>query len=357
MSPVQGFTRYRKHQFGRQSSFGTPVAAVKAYPFQGVPSIDLAWTDREVDQGSLDPIVAPIRGASDLTASLNDPGVEYNSLPLMFAAIFGGSVDGVPEVGGTSVAWSWAPASTTVDEPDVFTYEFGDDVTDDWDQLSDGLLESLELAGPEGLGPFTAAMSWRFGHYGSTGSTDAGETGTVPTPSLDLDTNGVILYLKDLGIYIASSTAGLSGGQVTDALQSLTLRVSGDLDQKRFANGDQSFDVDAYGRATRLIELEAMFAKTSDTVGTGSESDAWTSDAAVTRYVELKAESTELASTTPDVPYSMDLVMPLRYYTREDGEVGGNTAITLTGHAFYDPDDLDGVFTADVVCTLAAADL
>lgn len=351
MSPVQGFTRRRKHQFGRQSSMGTPVSAVKAYPFQGVPSVDLAWTDREVDQGSVDPIVAPIRGPEDLTASLNDPGVEYNSLPLMFAAIFGGGETGTPEVGGTSVAWSWAPASLTVDDVDVVTYEFGDDVTTDWYQLSDGILESLELAGPEGLGPVTASMAWRFGHMGSTGSTDAPETGTVPTPDLDLDTGAAILYLKDLGIYIASSVAGLSAGQVTDALQSVTLRISGDVDQKRFANGDQSFDIDAYGRATRLFELELMFAKTSDTVGTGSESDAWMSDSAVTRYVELKAESEVLASTTPDVPYSMDLVMPLRYFTREEAEVGGNSAITLTGHAFYDPEDLEGVFTADVVCT------
>jgi hypothetical protein len=343
----------RKHQFGRQSALNTPVAAVKAYPFSGVPSVDLGWTDREIDVGSIDPVAAPLRGAGDLTASLSDPGVEYNSLPLMFAAIFGGSVDPTTPGDGTAKAWSWAPASETVDEPDVFTYEFGDDVTTDWYQLGDGLLESLELAGPEGLGPFTASMTWRFGSMNSSGSTDEPDSPAVPT-SLDVDPDGAILYLKDLGIYIASSVAGLAAGQVTDALHAVTLRISGDLDQKRFANGDQSFDIDAYGRATRLIEVELMFAKTSDTVGIGSESDAWMSDSAVTRYIELKATSlVKIEPEDPDIFYSMDLIMPLRYYTREEGDSGGNTVVTLTGHAFFDADDLEGVFTADVVCTQA----
>ena len=49
--------------------------------------------------------------------------------------------------------------------------------------------------------------------------------------------------------------------------------------------------------------------------------------------------------------------MPMRYYTRTEGEVGGNSVIVLTGHAFYDPTDLDGVFTSEVVNTLADADL
>lgn len=355
--PVAGLVKRRKHQFGRQTAFGTPVAAVKAYPFKGVPAPNRGWTDRDVDTGSIDPTVAPVLGAPDLTAALTDPGVEYNSLPLLFAAFFGGSIDGVPEVGGTSVAWSWAPASTTVDEPDVFTYEFGDDVTTDWYQLGDGILEGFELAGPAGLGPFTSSMSWRFGSLGSSGATDLPDSPSVPTADLEVDTNAAILYLKDMGIYIASSTAGLSGGQVTDALHSLTLRFSGDVDQKRFANGDQSFDIDAYSRATRMIELVAVYAKTSDIVGTGSESDAWMSDDAVNRYIELKATSKVLASTTPDVPYSMDLIFPARYFTREETEEGGNTTVTLTARAFYDPDDLEGVFTAEVVNTLVAADL
>jgi hypothetical protein len=42
----------------------------------------------------------------------------------------------------------------------------------------------------------------------------------------------------------------------------------------------------------------------------------------------------------------------MRYYTRTEGEVGGNTVIVLTAHAFYDVEDLEQVFTTDVVNTI-----
>jgi hypothetical protein len=271
----------------------------------------------------------------------------------MFAGILGGDVDGVPEVGGTSVAWGWAPSSTTVDAIDVFTYEFGDDVLTDWFQYGDGILESLELAGPEGLGPFTAAMAWRFGSLGSSGSTDLPDAPTVPTADLEVDPNAALWYLKDTGLYIASDPDDLATSLVTDALHSLSLKITVDTDQKRYAQATQSFDISAYGRTRRVFELSAVFAKTSDTVGIGSESDAWMSDTAVTRYIEIKGTSKELASTTPDVPYSVDLVMPLRYRTRSDGASGGNSTVTLMGRGFYEPVDFEGVFTADVVCTRA----
>ena len=49
--------------------------------------------------------------------------------------------------------------------------------------------------------------------------------------------------------------------------------------------------------------------------------------------------------------------MPLRYYTREEGEEGQNSTVTLTGHIFYDPDDLDGYFKSTIVNTLTEAEL
>jgi hypothetical protein len=49
--------------------------------------------------------------------------------------------------------------------------------------------------------------------------------------------------------------------------------------------------------------------------------------------------------------------MPMRYYTRTEGESGQNSTIILTGHAFYDPDDLDGVFESVIVNTLTEAEL
>lgn len=351
--PIQGFVRLRKHQFGRQAVFGTKVAATRAYPFSGTPSVDLQWTDPEIDEGSRDPVAAPYRGAPELTASLDVPSLGYNTLPIFHSAFFGGQV--APTGGGTAKTWAFDPASETVDDPDLFTYEFGDDVLTDWYQFGDGILESFEVTGPEGLGALSGSLSWRFGSVASTGSTDAPVTGTVPTPALSVDPNEVPVYLKDGGIYIASSVAGLAAGQVTDALHTFTFRGSQEIDLKRYANGDQSFDIDAYGPSTRALELECTFAKTDDTVGTGSESDAWMSDTAVTRYIRLVFTSTAMAEGI--TPYSWTVTMPMRYYTREEGEIGGNTTIVLTAHAFYDPDDLAGVINSTIVNTLDEASL
>ena len=49
--------------------------------------------------------------------------------------------------------------------------------------------------------------------------------------------------------------------------------------------------------------------------------------------------------------------MPARYYTREDGESGGNTTVTLTANAFYEPDDFAGFFESVAVNKLTDADL
>jgi len=351
--PVQGLVRLRKHQFARQAAFGSKLPATKAYPFKGVPDVDLTWTDPEIDAGSRDIVAPPSRGAPVLAASLTDPMLAYNSLPLLMCGFFGGAV--TPAISGAARTWTHEPASVTVDDPDVFTYEFGDDVLTDWYQLGDGILTAVEVSGPEGLGPLTTSMTWKFGSVGSSGSSDNPDVPAVPTGALNVDTEAAIVYLKDLAIYIADSIAGLAAAQVSDALHSFTLRFGQEVDEKRWANGDQSFDVDDYGPGARTIDLECTFAKTADTVGIGSESDKWMSDEAVNRFVELKCTSTKMADGA--TPYSWDVVMPMRYYTRTEGEVGQNTVAVLTGHAFYDPDDLEGVFTSEIVCTLTEDEL
>ena len=354
MSPIQGFVRLRKHQFGRQAEFGVAVPASKAYPIQGVPDVNLNWTDREVDEGSRFRIAAPYRGAPELTANYTDDAVEYNTLPLLMAALFGGQV--IPTGGGTAQTWEFEPSSLTVDDPDVFTEEFGDDVLTDWYQFRDGVLESVELTGEEGLGPIKGSYTFRYGHVASTGSTDSPVEGTVPTPDLAIDTDGVILYLKDMGIYVADSIAGLSGGQILDALHAFALRINVEWDEKRFANRTQNFDVNGYGPGLIGIELDATYAKTEDTVGLDSESDKWMSDQAVNRYIKLSFLCTVLAQS-PSTFYSFDVIMPMRYYTRVETDINGNTAIVLTAHAFYDPEDAEYAFNAVIVNTLTEADL
>jgi hypothetical protein len=49
--------------------------------------------------------------------------------------------------------------------------------------------------------------------------------------------------------------------------------------------------------------------------------------------------------------------MPLRYYTRTEGNIGGNSTVQLTGHAFFERDTLAYPFYSELVNTLADADL
>jgi hypothetical protein len=353
--PVQGLVRLRKHQFGRQAAMGTKVTASRAYPFSGTPSVDLTWTDPDIDAGSIDPTAPPYRGAGEFTASLDDPSLKYNNLPLHISAALGENE--VPTTGGGGQeTWTHKPPSTTAADPDLFTYEFGDDVLTDWFQLGDGLIETIEFTGSrEADTPLTVSTTWRFGSAASTGSTDSPVDGTVPTPGLSVSTTDKMVYLKDCAIYIASTIGAIAAGQITDALHSFSLRITNTWDLKRYANGDQLFDIDAYGLSERLIELECTWAKTSDIVGTGSEADAWFSNDSVNRYVRLKFTSVDEAAT--GVPYSWQVTMPLRYYTRAEGEVGGNTVVVLTGHAFYDPGDFAGVIESIVVNTVDEDDL
>ena len=354
MAPVslQGFVKNRRHLFGRQADFGTPVTAKRAYALKGVPSVNPNWTDPDVDVGSIDWVIAPHREAPSYTATLNFPQLHYNDLNLILSGFFGGAVT---PTGGPAYIALYEPSSTTVDTPDAFTYGFGDDVVTYWDQLSDGIIESFEITWPEGKGAATGSVTWRFGSAHGSGFTDFPDDPPVPD-ALFIDPNEIVVYGKGLGLYIASDVYDVtySGALITDALHTATLRGSREIDEKRFLDGDQTFDVDAFATAARTIELEAQWAKTPDIVGEGSETDAWFSETSVDRYIRLFQSSLEEADT--GVPYSWDTTMPMRYYTSEHTDSGGNATETLTAKAFYAP-GVAPVFSSEVVNTLAPSEL
>lgn len=349
--PVQGFTRLRRHLFARQAAFGTPHAAVRAYPFSGVPDVNRNWTDPDVDAGALITVVAPYPSAPTISAPLTLNSLNYNDLPALFSGMFGGGEAGA---GAPAITWGWTPNFLTPDLPDVFTYQFGDDVLTDWFQLFDGVIDSLTIDSPEeGAGVLTASVTWSFMEANSTGSTDHPVVGSVPTggaTGLLVDTDGTPVFLKDCAIFIDSTPGGMGGTQISDALHKFTLNITATTDQKRFANGTQSFGADAVARASYAISVDLVFAKTDDTVGTGSEADAWFSDVAVPRYVKVVFTSTRII--TGSTPYSWFFAIPMRYYTRADGAIGGNSTVTLAGNAFYEPDTLDNAFETEVVNTL-----
>lgn len=350
--PVAGLVRLRRHLFGRQTAFGNPEPATRAYPFSGVPSVNLNWTETEGDFGSLDPVAAPTRGIPDLSASLTSPVLNYNDLPLMLGATFGGGV--TPTGGGTAKTWDYPIASLTADDVDVFSYEFGDDVQTDWFQLTDGIVTDLTINSPEeGAGKLDASMTWKFAEAASTGSTDSPVSGTVPFDDAVPDVAAIPVYLQDAKVYIDSAAGSLGSTQLTDAVHNFSLHVSQEVDEKRYVNGTQSFKAQNYGRGARSIEMTLQFAKMADTVGTGSESDAWFSDTSVNRFLKIVFTSTELAQAA--TPYKWTLTMPMRYFTREETSIGQNTTVTLVAHAFYEPATLMYAIDTTVINTLAIA--
>ena len=106
--PVQGLVRLRKHQLARQAVFGTKVPATRAYPFTGTPSVDLQWTDPEIDSGSIDPVAAPYRDAGEFTFDATGTSVPHAN-PVRKPGPHGSTA-----VRLTTAAE--APAGTTVDK-------------------------------------------------------------------------------------------------------------------------------------------------------------------------------------------------------------------------------------------------
>jgi hypothetical protein len=358
---VLGLTRLRRHLLGRQTAFGTPIAAMRAYPFSGVPNPDLNWTDTEGDFGSRVIVAAPYRGIPNLQAPLTQSSLNYNDLSAQLAAFFGGAVS--PSGAGTAKIWDWTPDYTAAGAPDLFSYERGSDTDgtggkpNDWFQWTDGILTGLTIDSPEdGRGVLTSSMQWQFGDVKYAGNSE--DVAAVPSITDVPDTDPTPIYLKDCKVYINTDPSDIGGDQITDAVHKFTLALTQEVDQKRYVNGSQAFDLDGYGMGAVLIQPTIVFGKTADTVGVGSESDAWFSDTAVPRYLQVAFESTRVAEEgAPDIPYSWMFSMPLRYYTREEGEIGQNETVTLTGKAFLDSDVLDYAFSTELVNTLAEADL
>ena len=79
------------------------------------------------------------------------------------------------------------------------------------------------------------------------------------------------------------------------------------------------------------------------------------SDQAVNRFIGMQFISTVVAET-PSTYYAWEFALPARYYTRTEGESGGNTTVILNAHAYFDP-DADLVFSSEIVNTLTEADL
>ena len=217
------------------------------------------------------------------------------------------------------------------------------------------MLESLEVTGPEGLGPLTTSMGWRMGSIFSSGSTDAPDAPTVPT-ALDVTPNETIVYLKDGGIYVASRS----------------LRPRRQPDQRRAAHVHAAHHQHPRPEALRQrqpgLRRQRLRPRRprhrtrghlrQDVRHRRHRQRVRRLDARpVARTAGSRCASSRTEEVTGGTPYSWVFALPARYFTRTEGDVGGNTVVVLTAHAWYDPDGLGGVFTSTVVNSLAAGSL
>ncbi len=350
MSPLVGYSRFRKHQFGKQSVVNTAVAATRRVGWRGVPDIDPQWTDQEeVDTGSIDPTLPAYRTWLNVALPFTINPLTFDDIPLIMAAGLRGGVSGSAG-GGGSYTWAHESLSLSPTTLDLFTDEFSDDATltdsalEDGMQLYGGIVESFDLGFDEELGPLTGSANWRFSGVNPH---------VTPTTGLQVSSNLPQVFGADSAVYVDDTSGGIGGTLISNALHGFTLSIENEVDRKQFANGSNSrFQVNGWGLAGRTITATFRFAKTAAIVqALDSETVDWLNATPTERYVKLLTQSTQEAES--GVPYSWDQRFSGTWRTRSEAEVGGNDIVELEMKGRYDA-GLAYAYRSSVVNTLAA---
>lgn len=324
--PIAGFTRFRQWAFSAaQSAHGTAATPSGAFPWRGTPEVDPHWTDiDDVDLGSIDPVLSPYRTHTDITATLEGV-LDYNSISLLMNGGVRGGVTG--SASGAAITWTHQALSLSATTLDEFSASWGDDFAQDDMRFRDGVIEELTFTMPDDLGPWRVSSQWYFGYVDPH----------VTKPSVTLGSNLPLVFGADTVLNINNTAGTIGTTQVTDALHSATVTITNEIDKKRFANGSNSrFAVAGYGLAGREITAEFTFAKTAAIAGFASTSELrdFLSADPVSNYLELVATSRSII--TGSTPYSWSQRFHGTWREKSDGEMGGNSTVTLVFKGQYD---------------------
>ncbi len=321
LTPLAGSTRLRAYQVGLEGTPLTQTAATRRMPWSYTPTVDPHWTFTTADTGTLDQAISPYRMAEDDTGAVTGQ-LFYNDIPaLMCASIKGGVTPST--VGGTGKSWAWAPSSTTQDVFDTLTGEVFDDVTgDDW-AFPGSIFTDWTLTYPQDLGPVQLAGTVRAAKsvYPAT-----------HTPGLTTDLAPTPVYMADTGLYINDTAGAIGTTQISDTLYDASVTYTGNIDVKRFANGNSvRFNVINYGRGERVIGYTINVTKDAAAV---AEAVKWIGASPTERFLELRTSS--LAFAGSGQPYSLSIRIPGFWISRAWTEINSNTGFSLTGHQVYD---------------------
>lgn len=324
MSPtIEGFTRFRKHQVGKQSTILTAVPATRVLPYSGAIVINPNRTDPAVDTGSLDPILDAYLGAFDYTASWAGPkATAYNDLPYTAAMALKGGV--TPTNAGGAYTWTFQAASLTADNFEYITDEWGDDMNaTDGLQGVGGVINDFSLGFDENLGAWDYAANVVYANVNS---------GVARTAALNVDANPTWVYGGDTLISLDSAAGGIGSTELTDDVHSWNWSVNNNLDRKRFANGSNSMTkLAGFGRGNRVIEVKIVRAKSTSSM---AERNTIDDNPVANRYMAIQTTST--SNIVGSTKYQNTIYLPLRLYAVADGTLGNNSTIEFTYHGFYD---------------------
>jgi len=337
VSPIAGNTRFRKHQIGKQTALLTAVPATRVLPYRGPIEIQPNREFPEVDTGSLDPTMAPFSGAKEITSNWTGK-VAYDDTPYIFAAAGKG---GEVASGATAKTWVFDYASLVADDFEYLTDEWGDDT-----HASDGL---------RGVGGVIDSYTFGFDETLAAVDLDAqlvyadAQMAQARTPGLSVDSEPNWVYGADFEFFLDTTAGGIGGSKWVDAIHTWSVNWQNNLDRKRFANGSNTrFKLAGYGRGERTIEIAIQVAKTAYSMAEAATLD----DVPVPlRFLVGRFISPEII--TGSTPYSLTSQAAARLMSRADGEIGGNSTITLTYRVVYDT-TLGFAIRNTIVNTLAA---
>lgn len=344
IASIPGAIRFRKHQIGIQTLLNTAVPATYVEPYRGEITFNPNTTDPDVDVGSLDPVLNPYRMAQDVACTKTGPLAFNPGLIRLSAGLKGGISPAT--VGTTGRSWVFQVASLTADVFDVYSDEWGDDTSDVATTPNaggilafGGLIDTLEETMPEDLGPWTVSDQWIY----------SGATFGNRTPALTIDPSPTWVFGADTRFFLNTTPGAIGTTEISSTVHGATIRVSNNLDKKRFANGNSTrFNLGGFGRGPRLIEMVLTVAETATTIAERATLD----DAVVPpRYLAATTTGTTFAGI--GVPYSYDRRGAFYLFDATSGEIGGNSTLVLTYHAFYDS-TLTYAYKATMVDTMTA---
>jgi hypothetical protein len=333
VAAVPGNVRLRAFQLGLETTFKTPVNATRRFPWSYAPVVDPHWTWPTADTGTLDEAINPYRLRQDTTGTATG-SLAYNDAPYLWAAL---TKSGVTP---SSNVWTFTPASTSQDNFEIFSGEWGDETADQYGFTS-GVLDRLQLTYPEDQSPVQISADWRF----------AASRYPITRQALSVDFQPTWVYAADTSVYIDSVAGSIGTTVLANTAHGLTVDIQNNLDVKSFLQGSNTrFQVDGYGRGLRTNTTTFSFAKTTQAL---QEVADWLNASPVERFLAVDTVAPDIV--TGAIHYAHKVRFAGYWFTNTLNATYGttNTVNQLVCQGFLDQ-TLTYPFQAIVTCGLSS---